>query len=411
MVISRSAARLLALQGQMLNRKKHAGRVSDLAAEIIRELGYIQIDTISVVARAHHHTLWTRCPEYEPDILHRLLAQEKRVFEYWGHAASILPIEDFRFTLPRKKTLVASESSWMMHRRAQAGHLLKPVLERIREEGPLSSKDFEAAPNQQRGTWWDWKPAKIALEILFWQGDLMVRERRNFQKIYDLTERVLPEGVDQTAPTEDEYGRFLVRRALQAYGIAQEKDILKHLHSGTSSPAAAALKAMVSENVVARVQVEGESRPSFVWRETLEDLGGLREPPPSAWLLSPFDNLIIQRDRLARLFDFEYTLECYLPGAKRRYGYFVLPILFGQTFVGRTDVKAERTSGTLQIQGFWLEADVEDDAAMWDEIGKTLIRFMRFNRCERIQFGEQLERKIVHRLKARIKEGGIAVVT
>ncbi|MBN2554339.1 MAG: YcaQ family DNA glycosylase [Anaerolineales bacterium] len=410
MVISRMAARLLALQGQMLNRKKHAGLVSDLVAEIIRELGYIQIDTISVVARAHHHTLWTRCPEYEPDILHRLLAQEKRVFEYWGHAASILPMEDFRFTLPRKMTLAASESSWMKHRRAQAGHLLKPVLKRIRDEGPLSSKDFETAPEQNRGTWWDWKPAKMALEILFWQGDLMVRERRNFQKVYDLTERVLPEDVDQTMPTEDEYGRFLVRRALQAYGIAQEKDILKHLHSGTSSPAAAALKALVSEGVVAQVKVEDENRPSFVLGKTLDDLAVLQEPPPSAWLLSPFDNLVIQRDRLARLFNFEYSLECYLPAAKRRYGYFVLPILFGHSFVGRMDVKAERASGTLQIQGFWLEIGVSDDDSIWDEIGKTLIEFMRFNRCERIQLGEQLEWKIAARLRIPIKAGGIPVV-
>ncbi len=188
----------LAIQCQLLH-KPIIGTGTDSVYHVINHLGYVQIDTISVVERAHHHTLWSRCPDYTPHLLDVLLSQERRIFEYWGHLASYLPLSDYRFYMPYMARF-PWKSAWTGNLWEKHKQVAKEVLARIVAEGPLSSKDFAAPEGEKRGTWWDWKPAKTALELLLWKGDLMVTARQGFQKVYDLTERVLPPDTDTRLP-------------------------------------------------------------------------------------------------------------------------------------------------------------------------------------------------------------------
>jgi len=406
MHLSLAEVRKAALFAQLLTARATRDGSSRDALHVIEKLGYVQLDTIHVLQRAHHHVFWTRSPSYTPVVLNQLLSEDKSVLEYWGHAASLLPMSDFRFTLPRKKAVAEGQAGWITRTREQAGPWVDRVLERIRAEGPLGSKDFQSGEEATGGTWWDWKPAKLALELLFHQGELMVASRQNFQKRYDLTERVLPDGVDQTMPDHEEYGRFLVRRALGSLGIARKSEIFRHLHSGKNSPAADVFDAMLAGGEIVAVRVEDDTRESYILAEGLESPSDSPGSQQQALLLSPFDNLIIQRDRLLRLFDFDYALECYLPRAKRVYGYFVLPILYGSTFIGRVDARADRKSGDLVIHGFWQEREIEWGTEMWQAVGNTLVEFTRFNACAAIRLEAGSNTSAMDQLAESIQAGG-----
>jgi len=181
LTLSLSDARRLALRGQLLDGGCALPTGVEGVARTIERLGYVQIDTIAAVNRAHHHTLWVRCPDYDPEMLHALQSEDRRVFEYWAHAMAYLPMSDYRYYVPQMNRIREHGTPWMRDWKKKHGAVLDVVLGRIRAEGPLTSKDFEPPPGTKRGTWWDWKPAKRALELLFWQGDLMIAERRNFQ--------------------------------------------------------------------------------------------------------------------------------------------------------------------------------------------------------------------------------------
>ena len=198
------------------------------AAVNLERLGYVQLDTISVVERAHHHILWSRDREYRPSVLPALEGEPRQTFEYWAHAAAYLPLSDYRYCLPRMRRIAVQGHEWF----ASDRRIEEWVLNRIRAEGPLRSQDFES--NGPRGPWWDWKPAKAALEYLFQSGELMVAARPGFQKLYDLTERVLPAGTDTSFPSEAEMGDWYVRRALSALGIFTLADIAYQRRDGIS---------------------------------------------------------------------------------------------------------------------------------------------------------------------------------
>ena len=381
--VSLADARRLALRGQLLDGASALPTGKEGVAQAIERLGYVQIDTIAVVNRAHHHTLWTRRPDYNPEMLHDLQAVDRRVFEYWAHAIAYLPISDYRYHVPQMNRIREHGTAWMRNWRSEHGDVIDEVLARIRAEGPLTSKDFVPPPGTKRGTWWDWKPAKRALELLFWQGDLMIAERRNFQKVYDLTERILPADVDATPPTDEACGRFQVRRALQSLGLAPDREILKFIKVADRPLVRQALADLTEAGEVVPVDVEGGGpAPCYALAEKLEALALSEEAiEPRVSILSPFDGLIIQRERTKWLFEFEYTLECYLPEEKRKYGYFVLPILFGDRLVGRLDPKADRKTGTLIVRKLWLEPWFEATDEFLSRLGVSLARFAGFNGC------------------------------
>ncbi|UCD17592.1 MAG: YcaQ family DNA glycosylase [Candidatus Zixiibacteriota bacterium] len=402
--VSLPLARRMALRAQLLNGRSRLPNGKEGIAQAIEMLGYIQIDTINVIQRAHHHTLWTRRPDYNAEMLHELQARDRRIFEYWGHALSYLPISDYRYYLPRMRGFDDPAGKWFRSRYEKYGHLMKPCLKRIREEGPLGAKDFKSRPDASPGAWWDAKPEKVALELLFWRGDLMITERRRFERIYDLTERVLPRGINTCMPDNDELGRFWIHRALLSYGVALEKEIRSYIHGIDSEILTGSLRDTIETGAVMRVTVKGaKDKCYYALSENIRAAAGFRRKTPRLFILSPFDNCIIQRDRIRRLFGFNYALECFVPPAKREYGYFVLPILWGEEFAGRFDPKADRKKKTLIIHHFYLESDFRTTDAFYTAVAQKLWEFARFNECNQIVVKTtspaRVKRELVNQLK------------
>ncbi len=347
-------------------------------SQVLQQLAYVQIDTLSVVERAHHHTLWNRIPNYKKAFLDDAV-ERGEAFEYWFHAAAYLPMQDYRFALPRMNGIRRGESPWYKDVDPKVmGH----VLERISEEGPLKGRDFESE-KKNKGSWWNWKPSKKALEKLYMQGDLMISKRVGMEKIYDLRERVLPSGLDNTEPTLLEFAEYLVDASLKAHGFTTIKQIA-HLRKG------ALLKKLITEVLNRKieekeiVELEIEGMPLIYLQANLMELS-FSAPPKKVRILSPFDNAIIHRDRLEYLFDFDYRIECYTPVDKRQFGYFCLPILYGDSFVGRVDCKAHRDRQTLELIQLHIEPSAKLSAALLDTLIREIKKFVRFNNCNTVQ--------------------------
>ncbi|MDH3376094.1 MAG: winged helix DNA-binding domain-containing protein [Gammaproteobacteria bacterium] len=366
--------RRIALNQQGLLKTDKFGRGKQATLRAIEHIGYVQIDTISVVERAHHHVLWSRVSNYQPKFLDQLV-KERKLFEYWFHAASWLPMRDFRFALPRMAKM-NGERDWFKNRDSK---LNRPILARVREEGPLRARDFEDTRKGKK-QWWDWKPAKQALEQLFMQGELMVRGREGFQKVYDLPERVLPDWVDTREPGMDEYAGHLVDTTLRAHGFATLKSI-SYLRKGRLLRDAIReqLQVRIDAGSITTVPLKNNSL-GYVVAELFES----RAPRSSAIvrILSPFDNAVIQRERGRDIFDFDYQIECYVPEAKRQFGYFCLPILYRDRFVGRIDCKAHRSEKRLDIKSVVIEHQVDDEFA--DALCHSIQSFALFNGCGEI---------------------------
>jgi hypothetical protein len=253
------------------------------------------------------------------------------------------------------------------------------VLGRIREEGPLGTSDFKAPEGFEGGSWWSgWKPAKRALEVFFNLGVLMVHARDNFQRLYDLRERVIPEGAAEPVPDEGELDDFLVRRAVGTLGAVPES----HLYWWRRShPSDAAVARAVEADLITAVAMEGyEDETWYVWTAALDALDN--QTDRRLHILSPFDNLIIRRPLMEKLFGWDYRLECYLPKAKREYGYFALPILWGDRFIGRVDTKADRDPRTLIVRRLTFEQDFDTCDEVLPHLADRLRDFARFNDCD-----------------------------
>lgn len=367
--------RNITLESQGICRRSAFGQGKKAVLHALQQLGYLQIDTLSIVERAHHHTLWTRIPDYKASYLEELV-KEHKIFEYWFHAASYLPMQDFRFVLPKMLAVKQNESHYY---RADP-KVMQYVMDTIQAEGPKKARDFENETKKD-GSWWNWKPAKIALERLFLQGDLMISERKGMQKSYDLTERVLPNHIDLTMPNPIEFAEYLVKTYLRAYGWTNVKQIT-HLKAGEAirNNVQKVLHALLEENVIEIVAIE-DYPPVYV----LSDLMDRKiRRTAEIRLLSPFDNAIIHRDRIQRFFGFDYRIECYTPKEKRQYGYFCLPILFGNTFIGRVDCKAHRSNKQLELIHLHIEQQIDFD--LWIALFvRTIKDFAAFNNCESIK--------------------------
>ncbi|USD66445.1 crosslink repair DNA glycosylase YcaQ family protein [Vibrio sp. SCSIO 43136] len=377
--LSLSQARKLALLSQCLphKRSKSSSVKSSHAATLsaIERLGYVQIDTISVVERAHHHVLWSRNVDYLPNHLDDLVAN-KQVYEYWSHAAAYLPMKDFRFSLPRKEALKSGQQNhW--YRKDQ--RLMDGVLQRIKAEGPLMAKDFDSPSHKVQG--WGSKPTKQALESLFMQGDLMIRERSNFHKVYDLTERVLPADIDTSTPTPSEHAKHLILSYLRAHGLGTEAEMTYQL-KGIKPLVNTVLNEMCESGELEIVMVDRVRY--YTTAQALLQLN-LRLNRRQAVILSPFDNLVIQRKRIGHLFKFDYLLECYVPEAKRQYGYFCLPVLWNGKLVARIDAKVDRKRHIFRV----LKTHIEPNLKRYEEFQAAfeveLQSFAQFNGCQVIE--------------------------
>ena len=284
-------------------------------------------------------------------------------------------MRDFRFSLPRKHAIANGAQDHWYDRDEK---MMKAVLKRITSEGPLMAKDFEHK-GKKIGEW-QTKPAKRALETLFMQGDLMVPSRINFHKVYDLTERVLPSTLDTSKPSDEEYARYLITRFLRANGLGQPAEIA-YLLSGIKQHVSATLNEMIAAGEVIETSVAADTY--YALPDALKLLG----KPLSrskAKILSPFDNLVIQRKRMNALFGFDYLIECYVPQPKRQYGYFTLPVLWDGGLVARMDCKVDRRKSLLHINHLALEPSVTKIESLFSALYKELISFLKFNNCNQL---------------------------
>jgi len=392
--LSPAEARKIVLLSQGVLSSSRKGRAIDATLQAVEHLGYIQIDTISVIARAHHHTLWNRCQRYQPNHLEKLVAQ-RSVFEYWSHAAAYLPMRSYRFSLPRMQQEARNTGHW----HEKNPRLMRQVLKRIEAEGPLMARDF-ADPNPGNKAMWQWKPAKYALEQLFMEGRIMATRRQGFNKVYDLTERVLPDTVDRSMPEQEEYARFLVYSFLKAHGLGQLPEFY-HLRKAMGPAVRQAVNDMLEQGELLEVKV---GKTTWLMLPGAADC--LRQSLARARLklLSPFDNLVILRKRIMQLFDFDYQIECYLPADKRRFGYFSLPVLWQGKLVARADCKAHRDQGVLELRNLVVEASVKNPQAMLDPLAAELSAFASFNQCNSISVGQVSDKKLGRLLKQRVAD-------
>ncbi|QWT86212.1 YcaQ family DNA glycosylase [Chryseobacterium sp. PCH239] len=386
----------LTLDSQGLTQNTPFGTGKTAVLNALEHLGYIQIDTLSIVERAHHHTLWTRIPDFKADNLEELV-EDRKVFEYWFHAASYLPMQDFRYVLPQMLMIKRGESRYYN----ADPKVMKYVVDTIRNEGPKRARDFENE-SHKAGSWWNWKPAKLALERLFMQGDLMISGRSGMQKTYDLAERVLPSSTNISEPTPLEFAEYLVKTNLRAYGFTTLKQIT-HLRKGNAlkTNVNKVLQMMLEEDTISKVTSEGGSSV-FVQNEILEKT--FDQASSSVWLLSPFDNSIIHRDRIKQIFDFDFRLECYTPKEKRQYGYFCLPILFGDQFIGRVDCKAHRKEKKLELIHLHIENSTINLDLWLKPFVETLKRFAIFNGCESLALTQVSPSKLTTVIKKELSK-------
>ena len=358
--LSIDQARRVVLAAQGLAAPPRAGRAGPgtLRATLER-LGAIQIDSINVVARSHELVLAARAGPHDRAAFDRVVYRRRAGFEYWGHAASFLPMASFRLCLPRMRRLTQATRGWWVDIRRRNQHLYGPVLDRIRAEGPLAASAFRDPDGPRRGSWWDWAPAKHVLEDLFDCGTLLVHDRVNFERRYDLAERVLPPGLDTSEPTAAEAAAELTLLAARALGVGTAADLADYYRL-PSADTRAALAELVAAGLLQQVAVEGWAKPAYL-------LPGTRVPrrlthPPV--LLSPFDSLVWARERTERVFGFRYRLEVYVPAGKRVHGYYTMPVLAGGRLVARVDPKHDRQADRLLLRGLHLEPSADPAGAV-----------------------------------------------
>jgi len=361
--LSTSAARALLLAAQgVSDRPAKPVRKEDVLAAI-RRMCLLQIDTISVVARSPYLVLWSRLGAYEPRWLDELLA-EGALFEYWSHAACFLPIE--HYGLYRRRMLeYAAEEDYLNRGGPEHAEALNLVLAHIRERGAARSVHF-IREDRKAGTWWDWKPEKIALERLFNAGVLMIARREGFQRVYDLQERVLPDWDDAQTPTREAGSREFALHAVKALGIATAPWVVTYFKGflykrNGGARIASMLEDLAREGMLARVQVENWRTPAYVHHANLplaEQAAEGALQPTRTTFFSPFDPIVSNRERAKALFGFDYRIETYTPAPKRVYGYFSLPILHHNALIGRLDAKAHRKQGLFEVKAIHLEKDV-----------------------------------------------------
>jgi uncharacterized protein YcaQ len=319
---------------------------------VLDRLNVLQVDSVNVVVRAHYMPAFSRLGDYPTVALDRLSARApRRLFEYWGHEASLLPVR----LHPYLRWRMALGHQWGVGDWArERPEFLRWVLEEVRDKGPLTAREIEHDVPRRKDHWgWNWSEVKKALECLFWEGRITAARRNgSFERVYDLPERVLPADV-VNAPTPDRADAYreLVRTASRSLGVATERDLRDYYRLGPAD-ARTAISELVEAGELTPVAVRGWTQPAYLHPQA-------RAPRrvEAAALISPFDPLIWERSRTERLFGFRYRIEIYVPAAKRVHGYYVLPFLLGDRLVARVDLKADRKARVLRVPAAWAEAD------------------------------------------------------
>ena len=373
--ISQADARRLWLRAQRLDENAPFGAGPSAVAAAIGHLGYVQIDTINVIERCHHHILWSRIPRYRTAALAAVQSKEKSAFEYWTHALAYVPISDYRFFVPAMEA--RRSKAHPFHGKIDPDAYVA-MLARIRDQGPLSLRDIDDEKLEEKlHPWASRKPSKRLLDYGFWVGDLTINARTGMLKSYELTDRHFGWTEPVAAATPDEFAAYLLERGLRTQGVVS----LESMTYG-DAPAKAAVARLVAERVASGalvpIEVEGLARLNHWAAPAALDAVSTLERAQRIHILSPFDPLVIQRKRLAALFGHDHRFEAYVPAAKRVLGYFALPVLVGDRIVAAIDTKMDRKAGALAIQKWtWL---VPETSGLRNRIDVALGRFEQFQK-------------------------------
>ena len=355
----------------------------DLGA-LIRRLGFVQLDTIQVVAQAHHHILWSRNQNYREPMLDRHMARDRQVFEHYTHDASVIPMAFYPMWTRQFHRMENKVRGWFRRGGMPDADERAAIKDRIRAEGPLCTKDFDTKIAGDKRMW-SRPPHKLALDYLWYSGDLATAHRRNFVKFYDLPERVIPSDVLADPAPDDQQIDWLCRAAIERLGFGAEGDIQRFWDAVSNAEAKRWAAAQTRDLI--KVEIEGADnslRTAFAPADIEERLAAAPAPTSRLRILNPFDPVIRDRARLKRLFDFDYTVEMFVPAAKRRWGYYVYPLLEGDRLVGRIEVKADRRDGVLAVLNLWPEPSVKWTGARAAKLEAELDRMARFVGVERI---------------------------
>ena len=354
--LSLRTARRIALAAQGFADPRPPGPVTRRhLKKVVGRTALLQMDSVNVFERAHHLPLFSRLGAYDRQLLHRAAYKHRDLFEYWGHEASLLPVATQPYLRWRMERAAAGEEGWgrVMRIAREQPEFVAHVLQRIREEGPKTAGELHVG-ERPTGPWWDWSTTKVAVEHLFWSGQVMTSTRRGFERVYDVPERVLPAQVlDAPTPPVADAHRELMRIAARAHGVATAGDLRDYFRLAPAD-ARTALADLVEAGELQPVQVEGWRQPAYLWP-------GSRLPRRvrATALLSPFDPLVWERSRTSRLFGFDYRIEIYVPAHKRVHGYYVLPFLHDEALRARVDLKSDRKAGVLRVMAAWLEPGSE----------------------------------------------------
>jgi uncharacterized protein len=366
--------------------------------DLIDRIGFVQVDSINTVARAHDMILWSRRQAYRPPALKRLLERDRSLWEHWTHDASILPVRlhgvwQHRFARDADR-LHANWKSWF---RDGYEAQFDSILDRISRDGPVGTADVGIGEVRGKGGWWDWHPSKTALEWLWRTGRLAITRRDGFAKIYDLTERVIPEAHRVPVP-EDKVCDWACRSALRHLGFGTSGEIAAYWKAVSPEAAKVWCREALARGEITEVEVEGatgQRRKSLAFIDTLDEHPP--DPTPRLRILSPFDPALRDRDRAEFLFGFYYRIEVFVPEPKRVWGYYVFPVLEGDRLVGRIDAKAFREAGALRVKAFWPEAGVKLTKGRRAKLEGELARLARFAGCDRVEFPDGWERETLVR--------------
>ena len=390
LILTNTAARRLFLHRHALAEAPVGAAAGTDLATLIDRLGFVQIDSINTVARAHHMILWSRRQTYRPAALKALHEQDRGVFEHWTHDAAILPIHLHRYwhhNFARRGARM--EGNWAKWFRAGYEPQFETMLARIAATGPVSTSDVGEGEARGSGGWWDWNPSKTALEWLWHTGKLAVTRRDGFQKVYDLVERVIPEHHRADTPDAAAMVDWACNGALDRLGFADVSELRGFWGVVTPAEARAWAVAAVQRGEVVEIAVQGsagQSKRSLARPDVLAQAMAAPEPGLRVRILSPFDPALRDRDRAEFLFGFRYRIEVFVPEPKRKYGYYVFPVLEGDRLIGRVDCKAFREASALRVKAFWPEAGIRLGGGRLARFEAELWRLARFAGCDRLEF-------------------------
>ncbi len=392
--LDNTAARALFMQRHGLAAQPVGAARGRRLLDLIHSLGFVQLDSINTVARAHDMILYSRSPGYRARNLKTLYERDKALFEHWTHDAAVIPMEFYRhWHLRFRRDAELLKARWKNWRRDGYEQRFQTVLDHIRDHGPVSSSDIGKDEKKSPGGWWDWHPSKTALEFLWRSGALTVIGRNGFQKRYDLTERVIDTALCPGAIPCDsaETVDWLCNAALDRLGFATHGELAAFWDTVSPAEARDWAKTALTRGDLTEIQVQladGKTRKVLARPGTCDTVGQIGPVPGRIRVLSPFDPMIRDRNRTERLFGYHYRIEIFVPAPKRVFGYYVFPLLEGDRLIGRIDMKAHRDRGALRVEALWPERSVRWSKARTGRLNAELDRVRRFAELDQVEFAD-----------------------